>query len=84
MKSDERNKYIDDDRSGIFPKQKIRQLYNAKYQKKYYKKHYVLDRYYIKDTRKRRVHSGRKQKATGFVYLKGSPYRDDEGSSQII
>ena len=30
------------------------------------------------------MHSGRKLKATGFVYLKGSTYRDAEGSSQLI
>ena len=28
--SDDRNKYIDDDGSGVFPKQKVRKLYNAK------------------------------------------------------
>ena len=27
--------------------------------------------------------SGRKRKATGFVYLQGSPYCDAEGSSQV-
>ena len=27
---------------------------------------------------------GRKQKATGFFNLKGSPYRDDKGFSQLI
>ena len=32
----------------------------------------------------RRAYSGIKQKATGFVYLKGSPSKDTEGSSHII
>ena len=31
----------------------------------------------------RRVYSGRKLKATGFVYLQGSQYRDAEGFSQL-
>ena len=38
---------------------------------------------YMTDTRIRRVYSGIKQKATGFVYLQGSPYRDAERSSQL-
>ena len=29
------------------------------------------------------VYSGRKQKSTGFLYLKGSPYHDAEGSSKL-
>ena len=37
---------------------------------------------YIKDTRISRTYSGRKRKATGYVLLTGSPYRDAEGSSQ--
>ena len=40
-------------------------------------------RYYIKDIGIHWVHLGRKQKATGFVYIKGSPYCDTEVSSQI-
>ena len=28
----------------------------------------------------RRKYSGRKRKATGYVLITGSPYRDDEGS----
>ena len=39
--SDDRNKYMDDDGSGIFP-QKVRKLYNEKYQKIYYNQYYVL------------------------------------------
>ena len=33
---------------------------------------------YIKDTRIRRTYSGRKRKATGYVLMTGSPYRDAE------
>ena len=39
---------------------------------------------YIKDTRVRRTYSGRKLKETGYVYIPGSPYFDDEGQSQLI
>ena len=67
----------------VFPKQNVRQIYNEKYQKTYYNRNYFLDRDYIKDTRIIRVHSGRKWKAAGFVYLKGSPYHGAEGSSQL-
>ena len=38
---------------------------------------------YIKDTRICRTHSGRKRKATGYVLLSGSPYRDAEGSPHL-
>ena len=38
---------------------------------------------YIKDTRIRRTYSGRKRKATGYVYITGSPYLDAEGLSQL-
>ena len=31
-----------------------------------------------------RTNSGRKRKETGFVYPKGSPYCDAEGSSHLI
>ena len=33
--SDDRNKYMDDDESAIFPKQRVGKLYNTKYQKNY-------------------------------------------------
>ena len=33
---------------------------------------------YIQDRRIRRTYSGRKQKATGYVYITGSPYSDYE------
>ena len=45
VKSDDRKKYIDDDGSGIFPKQKVENIYNEKYQTTYYNQNYVLDRY---------------------------------------
>ena len=35
---------------------------------------------YTKDRRIRQTYSGRKKKATGYVLLTGSPYRDAEGS----
>ena len=38
----EKKKYISDDRSHIFPKQKVRKLYNATYQNKYSIRYYVL------------------------------------------
>ena len=38
---------------------------------------------YIKDTRIRRTYPGKKRKATGYVYITGSPYLDDEGSSHL-
>ena len=34
---------------------------------------------YIKATRMRWTYSGRKRKATGYVLITGSPYRDAEG-----
>ena len=37
----------------------------------------------LKNTGIFRVYSGRKQKATGFVYLKSSQYCDDERPSQL-
>ena len=74
---------MDNDGSGVFPKQKVRKLYNEKYQKTYSNRYYILKKDYIKDTRMRWKYSGRKQRAAGFVYLKGYPYRGAEGSSQL-
>ena len=48
------------------PPQKIRHLYNAKYQNTYYNQRNILERDYIKDTIIRRTYSGRKPKETGF------------------
>ena len=36
IKSNDRNKYIEYDGSGVFPKQKVIKLYNAKYHATYY------------------------------------------------
>ena len=63
----------------FFPEQKVRNIYNVKHQKTYSNRYYVLKSDYIKDTRIHWTYSGRKWKATGFVYLKGSPYRESEG-----
>ena len=76
-------KCMDDDGSGIFPKQYVINLYNTKYQKTYYNRYYVLKNDHKKYTRIRQTYSGRKRRATGFVYLQSSPYHDDEGSSHI-
>ena len=73
-------KYIDDDGSGVSPKQQVRKKYNSKYQLTYSNCYYVMKNEYIKDTRIRRIYSGKKRKATGYVLITGSPYRDAEGS----
>ena len=61
----------------------FRNLYNEKYQETYANISYFCSKWYIKDKIIRRFCSGRKRKPTGLVYLKGSPYCDDEGSSQL-
>ena len=48
---DDKKKYIDDNGSRIFPKQNIRNIYNAKYQETYSNQYYVLKINYIKYTR---------------------------------
>ena len=68
----------------VFFQKKFRNLYYTKYQKTYSNRYYVIKNDYIKETRIRRKYSGRKQRATGYVYLNGSPYCDAEVSSQII
>ena len=78
--SDDKNKYIYDDRNDVFPK-KVRKRYNAKYQKTYSNQYYVLKNDYIKDTRILSTYSGRKRWAKGYVYINGSQYCDAEGSS---
>ena len=77
--SNYRKKYIENDGSGVFPKQRVRNKYNTKYQKNYSNRYYVLKNDYIKYTRIRWTYSGIKQRATGFLYLTGSPYSDSEG-----
>ena len=82
ISSKNRLRYIDDDGSGVLPKQLVRNKYNSKYQKTYSNHYYVLKNDYIKDTRMRRTYPGRKLKATGYVLITGSSYRDSEGSPQ--
>ena len=79
IKSKHKTKYIDDDGSGVFPKQQVRKKYNSKYQLTYSNWYYVMKHDYIKDTRIRWTYSGRKRKATGYVLITGSPYHDAEG-----
>ena len=70
---------MNDDGSGVFPKQKVRKRYNARYQKTYSNRYYVLKNDYIKDTRIRRTYSRRKRRAIDYFYLDGSLYCDAEG-----
>ena len=72
-------KYIDDDGSGVLPKLLVRKKYNPGY-KKYSNHYYVLNNDFIKDTRICRTYSGKKRKASGYVLITGSSYRDAEGS----
>ena len=76
--------YIDDDGSGVLPKILVRNWYNARYRKTYSNLDFVLQNDCIKDTITRRTYSGRKRKATGYVLITGSPYRDAEGSPHHI
>ena len=78
-----KEKYIDDDGSGVLPKQEVGKMYNSKYQLTYSNRYYVMKNDYIKDTRIPRTYSWRKRKATCYVYITGSPYRDAEGLSQF-
>ena len=73
-------KKIDDDGSGVFPKQEVRNKYNSKYQLTYSNQYYVMKKDYIKYTRIRRTYSQSKQKATGYFLITGSLYRDAEVS----
>ena len=75
-----RLKYIDDDGSGVLLKILVRKCYNTRYQKTYSNHDYFLNNDYIKDTTIRWTYSRRKRKATGYVLITGSPYRDAEGS----
>ena len=53
-------KYIDDDGSGVSPKQQVIKKYNSKYQLTYSNRYYVMEHDYIKYTRIRRTYSVRK------------------------
>ena len=80
ISSKNRLKYIDDDGSGVLPKILVRKWYNTRYRKTYLNRNYVLKNDYIKDRIIQRTYSGRKRKATGYVLITVSPYRDAEGS----
>ena len=77
--SDDKKKYIYDDESHIFIKQKVGNFYSAKYQKIYYNRYYIIKSWYMKDTRIRQTYWRGNRRETGFLYLKGLPYRDAEG-----
>ena len=79
ISSENRKKKNDDDESGVFPKKQVRKMYNSKYQLTYSNIYYVMKNDYIKDTRIHWTYSGRKRKATGYVYITGSPYSYAEG-----
>ena len=67
----------------VFFLEKVRKLYNSKYQNIYSKRYYFLKNDYIKDTRICWIYSGIRIRATRYVYLNGSPYCGAEGSSQL-
>ena len=58
INTDDRKKGIDDNVSGIFPKNMDINPYNKKYQETYGNKSHVVSAPYIKDARIRRVYSG--------------------------
>ena len=60
ISSKNRIKYIEDDGSGVIPKQLVRNKYNSRYQQNYSNQYYILKNNYIKDTRIRQTYSGRK------------------------
>ena len=62
---------MNDDGSGVFPKQDVRNRYHSTYQLTYSNRYYVMKNDYIKYTRIRQTYSGRKRKATGYVLLTG-------------
>ena len=51
ISSKNKKTYIDYDRSGVFPKQEVRNKYNSKYQLNYSNPYYVMKNELIKDTR---------------------------------
>ena len=73
-------KYFDDDGSRVLPKIFVKEWYNKKYQKSYSNRDFVQKNDHIKDIIIHRKYSGRKGKATGYVLITGSTYRDAEGS----
>ena len=83
IKTDNRKKYYDNDVIGVPPKQKDMKIYNEKYEETYGNRRHVIYKPKTNDTRMRRVYSGRKRKAAGFVYLQVLPCSDYKGSSKI-
>ena len=81
MSSKNQLKYFDDNGSGLLPKIVAKKWEKNSDHRSYSHREYVLKIDYIKDRRIRRTYSGRKRKATGYVFLTGSSYRDAEGSS---
>ena len=75
-----RLKYFDDDGSGVLPKILVKKWYNKIYQKSYSNCEFILHNDYIKDRIIHRTSSGRKLKATDYVLITGSQYRNAEGS----
>ena len=69
--------YFDDDGSDVLPKILARKWNNTKDHEAYSNCDFVFFNDYIKDRRIQRTYSGRKRKATGYVLITGSPYRDD-------
>ena len=67
----------------FYKKKTIRNIYNAKYWKAYSNQYYVLENDYVKYTRIRWENSRGKQRATGCIYLEGSPFHYAEVSSQL-
>ena len=59
-------------------------MVQRKISKTYSNHDFVVQNNCIKDTIMRRTYSGRKRKATGYVLITGSPYRDAEGSPHHI
>ena len=81
MSSQNQHKYFDDNGSGLLPKIVAKKWKNLKDHRSYSHREYFFKNDYIKDRRIRRAYSGKKRKATGYVLLTGSKYRDAEGSS---
>ena len=67
---------MDDDGSGVFQKPKGQKSIQCKISKDLFRSILCSKNDYIKYTRICRKYSGRKIRATGYVYLKGSTDRD--------
>ena len=68
--------YIDDDGSVVRPKQSKIKNYFSPYHESYGNRSYHISKDYKENMIIPRTYSGKKRKATGFVYLKYFPYRD--------